>query len=380
MLATSLGLANKSKVIRPLHESLLKGFLGFEKAALAMRGRVNEIEGAKDFLEKTTTELMELLDVHLSPLGKLAKVMTAEERRAHQIHLTNSEIHKAFLGAPCVWRAFTKPQGYAGDAALMDLIYRNKFEGAEPFDKVVHKVIVGKLKCSEALRNRKAYIKKHITALTGSDKVLSMAAGPAREIEEFLQENPNAETQFLALDHDVNTLRDCQIEDPRFEYAIANAFHFIRGESTIAFPRKIPYINHHHDPCKDFKGLRALLAPVHYRMVSLPENNYNLVYTAGLYDYIINFETSAKGCKALTKFLFEKVAPGGKLVIGNYNWSMPDVDYFLMEFVADWKLFYRNDTEIYSFLDGIDRRLIANAQIECEPSGINSFLVVTKSL
>jgi len=360
-----------------LNKAFVKAFRSFEAAASLEYIRIiATAEDDKVSLQKEADGHLQFLQDHLSGLGKMAKSMTTEEKEDHRRFVTSSDIHDKYMKAPCLWRGFAKPRGYAGDAALMEMIYRNEFDGTDTFGKVVHKAVVGITAC-RAVRGRKDYLKEHIAACEGG-RVLSMAAGPVREISEYLQENPSTQSQFLALDHDTDTLENYSIGDSRFQYAVANAFHFIRGDNTIAHPRKLPYWNHKHDSNTDFKGISALFAPLHYKLKPLPESHFDLVYTAGLFDYIMDFESPKKGCKALTRFLFDKVAPGGKLVIGNYNWSMPDLDYFLCDILCDWPLFYRQPEELCGFLDGIDSKHLANVTVEYESTGTTSFLVVTK--
>merc|ERR1712007_145475 len=85
-----------------------------------------------------------------------------------------------------------------------------------------------------------------------------------------------------------------------------------------------------------------------------------------------------KGTKALTNKLFEAVALGGKLIIGNASLPLPDFDHFMMH-LLDWNLIYRNDEEILAFADAIDKKDIANIKVEKEVLGWNSFLVIEKA-
>jgi hypothetical protein len=361
--------------------SFLDGWNTFANAASRERLRINQkYQDGKDqgtLLQVEADRHWRFLHDKLGSLGKMAKDMTEEDRQELAESVGRSDITDYYHKVPCVSRAFYKPCGYAGDSKLMDMFYRNDVEGTDPFEQVVHKTMVGLFSGPQAVRNRIDYLKQHIASVQEGGKILSMAAGPALEVKDVLQENPSTTRQFLALDHDPNTLRAFAGDDPRLQYAIANAFHFIKGWNSIAFPRKVPFLNHDHQ-LSDFKGISALLAPLHYKFTSLVDNSFDLIYSAGLYDYILNFDDPQKGCKALTTFLFSKVKPGGKLVIGNFNWSIPDEEYCVLEFLADWKLLYRDDDEIKSFVDGIEASEIGDVVVEHDATGVNSFLVVTK--
>ena len=60
----------------------------------------------------------------------------------------------------------------------------------------------------------------------------------------------------------------------------------------------------------------------------------DLVYSAGLYDYL----TEGVG-RRLTSLLYSKLRPGGRLLVGNLT-EIPDSTW-VMEFVVGWHLVYR---------------------------------------
>jgi hypothetical protein len=185
---------------------------------------------------------------------------------------------------------------------------------------------------------------------------------------------------FHAFDHDIKTIRNVtrQCTDPRLSYVLGNAFHLIKGRYDVAVPRKI--LLSFCDPRKDFKGIRKVLSPVDYTRMRLQKNDYALVYSAGLYDYIKTFpEDPTKGTIALTKNLFELVRPGGALVIGNFNPQNPLHEKFYMEFVVDWQLIYRTKEEMFAFARSIPEREIKSMEVLEEPLGINYFLRIEKT-
>lgn len=195
----------------------------------------------------------------------------------------------------------------------------------------------------------------------------------------ILNEYPAEEFKFLALDHDIKTLRNvtAQISDKRFYYGLANAFQIMKGKYHIASPRAM--LRRYCNPRKDFKGFRKILCPILYKMGVLKKEKYDLVYAAGLYDYIKTFlNDETKGTIALTRHLFDMVKPGGSLIIGNFNHSNPKDVRFVMDYICDWELIYRDKQEMYDFARTIPETQIGGMEILEEPLGINYFLEIKK--
>ncbi|MBE9547437.1 MAG: hypothetical protein IMF10_08090 [Proteobacteria bacterium] len=214
---------------------------------------------------------------------------------------------------------------------------------------------------------------------TDGGNILSLAAGPAQEIREILVDFSEDRFQFLALDHDMDTLQKFGFtnEDVRFKYALANAFQIISGKYRTARPRK--FFAKYCYPRKDFTGLRVLLSSLKYELGYLEKEGFDLVYSAGLYDYIQSFPLDdSKGTAALTKNLFYLVKPGGSLIIGNFNYNNPSDLKFVMEYIYDWQLIYRDKQDMFDFAKTIPEQDIKDIDIVEEPTGINYFLKIEK--
>ena len=259
--------------------------------------------------------------------GTKTTEFTTSERKVHWDWVQKSEHWKSILEAPFCERIIYKPEGYPGDHKLMDMIYKNRLEGKSDWGKFIHKQAVENEAC-QAVRNRREFLREQILELTrgGGVAFLSVAAGPAKEIEDVLSHPSNNNAcDFLAIDHDINSLRyvKSRIEDSRLSYGIANAFHIIKEKYSVAFPRS--YALMQCDPKSDFKGIRKLVSPFKYRIRNLAEASFDLIYSAGLYDYIRTFGKREKGAIALTKNLFQLLKPGGTLLIGNFSPNTPFV-------------------------------------------------------
>src|SRR5690606_31046380 len=96
-------------------------------------------------------------------------------------------LHEILLEDPHVHRAFTKPRGYAGDAKLIDLIYRRQPHPAtSPVGKELFSFTTG-FQASEGVRQRRDYAEKELMhAHAEGRRILSLACGHFREGERLI--------------------------------------------------------------------------------------------------------------------------------------------------------------------------------------------------
>ena len=357
-----------------IFKELEAGHLKLEKKLNAFTDKGSELE------EKLSEELdrfepwrFELMD----RLGHIVGQFQNGQSMAHLKLVRESRYFETVQQAPFYWRIINKPNGYAGDAQMMAFIYRNQFEGKTPFGMFLHKHAVATKAC-QAVRNRKLYLTREIIKANGGN-VLSLAAGPAQEIKELLDVYRDDSFRFLALDHDMDTLKtyDVSDRDPRFKYALANAFQIIAGNYLTARPRK--YAEKFCHPRKDFHGFRLVLGPLKYEMKYLERESFDLIYSSGLFDYIRTSPLDdSKGTVALTKNLFDLLRPGGSLIVGNFSHDNPRDLKFVMKYVYDWILCYRNTQEMLEFARAIPEKEIENIEVIKESLGINLFLKIVK--
>jgi extracellular factor (EF) 3-hydroxypalmitic acid methyl ester biosynthesis protein len=312
-------------------------------------------------------------------LGEITLDFDQRQKDGHQKYVRETKYYEIVQEAHFYWRIMNKPEGYAGDAEMMNLIYRNQPEGATPFGMLLHKDAVSSEAC-QAVRNRRDLLKKGIAG-TGGGKILSVAAGPAMEMQDILTEDQSDDTFYChAFDHDIKTIQNVykSFQDARFKYLLGNAFHLIKGRFKVAVPRK--YAINYCNPKGDFSGVNRLFTPIKYTFETLQTENYDLVYSAGLFDYIKTFQTdNTKGTIALTANLFNLVKPGGSLIIGNFSPANPRNLRFMMEYINDWHLIHRTKEEMLDFARSIPEREIRSMEILEEPLGINYFLKIDKA-
>src|SRR5215471_13316962 len=97
--------------------------------------------------------------------------------------------------SPVAARCFHKPLGYAGDFEMMNMIYRNESLGDTLFGRSLSRVLLDS-DAGQAVRHRARYLAGKIKAAAARGgpgrpaRILSVAAGPAMELQQLLQKNP----------------------------------------------------------------------------------------------------------------------------------------------------------------------------------------------
>jgi len=364
-------------------EAFKKAFAELEREHVNLRKRLNALPLREGDLEETLYAEMQTFERWrfdiMGALWDMVVDFDDEQKKVHQDYIRSTRYFQIVQEAPFYWRIINKPNGYAGDAYMMHYIYRNMFEGGTPFGKFLHKHACTTKACV-AVRNRRQFLKDQILARDGG-KILSLAAGPAEEIRDILENgNHRKDYHFLALDHDIETVQRFNSSNPhvRFKYCLANAFQIIAGNYRIARPRNM--MAKFCVPGSDFKGWRILVSALKYELINLTHNEYDLVYSAGLFDYIKTFPLEdSKGSVALTKRLFDLVKPGGSLIVGNFSHNNPSDLKFVMEYIYGWHLIYRGREELMRFARAIPQNQIARMAVIEEESGINYFLKIDKA-
>lgn len=252
-------------------------------------------------------------------------------------------LHPYFLQASNLRRAWEKPRGYAGDAGLMDLGYRNLPEGETALGKALHQWF-SMLHGATSVRARRRWIllqmQAHGRAYPDRWRAMSLASGSAWELRDVVAESFLAHTgEWLCVDQDPAALREAEAG-----LAVASAHY---GRSL--------------DVCFVESSVRALVKGT-WRP---PEQDF--IYSLGLFDYLEGWVA-----ERLLAVLVERLAPGGRLIVGNYlphNDARPT-----MELLLDWPLVYRTREEVGQLAAGLP------VLVETEVDSTNSmtFLRLTR--
>lgn len=294
----------------------------------------NMSDRLKAILTKFNKNIAEIVDVEQLPSSSIY----------HEVF--NEQIYPFFEGANFIRRAYEKPRGYAGDYEMMNQIYRDGYEGDTLFGRVLHNYAIGE-SSSESVKFRKPYFLGFYESLLskpGSHSVLSLASGPAVEVQEFIKKHNQEELDSMEI-----SLFDLDRE--ALEHAQSQIYKTAKDQN------KNPRINFINASVKSF-----LIGGEGF------SSKYDYIYSGGLFDYLDNV-TSA----ALVRNLSKLLNPGGIMVIGNFTHE--NTTKAFCHLMCDWSLIHKSEAEMRDWAQGVEG---VDVQIEYDEEGINAFLVLRK--
>ncbi|MCD6570215.1 MAG: PilZ domain-containing protein [Deltaproteobacteria bacterium] len=277
------------------------------------------------------------------------------DSKQHFIHREyfQKKLGEFFMKSKLFQRAYTKPLGYAGDFEMMNIIYRNQFEGDDLFSQIMNKI-----DCegsgAKAVRNRRTFFYEKIRALVMNShnqeviKIMSVACGPTLEFYDFVfslrDKKIPIKIKFIAIDQDRNALDDARSRiDPLLAERDDIELHYVE---------------------ENIKRLIVGKDEVNDLYIGS-----DLIYTAGLFDYL-----SERASNRLIHKLYTFLNPGGTLIVGNFGPYNPQ--RFIMDYGCEWFLLYRSEEDIKALASGLPENV--SMDVEREPEGINLFLNIKK--
>ncbi|MFH0985265.1 MAG: class I SAM-dependent methyltransferase [Candidatus Omnitrophota bacterium] len=311
---------------------------------------------------EVAAELKAHLDAHPSDWGKYQSVFNQEinaifrdlmvfeqERLSKNDEVSVYKLKRIFInhlradflhGEHICW-SLKKPYGYAGDFKIIDDIYRNdpRTEGfARLFDNYAQMSAA-----AFAIRNRKEDIKKFIGSLIKSNngkaiKIMDLASGPCRDINEMLEEIPSDQR---------NLSIDCYDQDE-------NAIEYAK----TLLGSNLKFVNFYKE-----NAVRIAFKK------SIPNERYDLIFSLGLFDYL-----DERLAQRLIRALKELLKPNGVLFIANFGEKQQNPSFYFLEWVGEWQLIYRSEEEFRKiFLEaGFDEK---NLRTIFEQQGIIQYVV-----
>ena len=243
---------------------------------------------------------------------------------------------------PFALRAYQKPRGYPGDAGTIDYLYRHPCtpearQSLTPLGSAMLAATIA-MPAAFAVRERMRFAAREIdlaAARKPQPTIVAMAAGHAREAAYSVALRAGKVGSFLALDQDQRSL-----DVIRADY----------GSLGIE-PRHV--------------SVQDLLQG------SRPVHDADLIYALGLYDYLTDLIA-----QRLTAALFQMLAPGGTLLIGNF---MPGIlEAGAMEAFMDWRLLYRTPEQLKSVSRDVPDEDVRVREVWADDYRYLAYLRVTK--
>ncbi|MDH4262956.1 MAG: class I SAM-dependent methyltransferase [Spirochaetia bacterium] len=305
----------------------------------------------KTILETEGRKFFTFFDKRLEDLKKETLHFTREEQENHA-YFFRRQVWDFIKESRFLTRTNLKPRGYPGDSEMMSMIYRDLYEGETIFEKLMHKHPI-ETKSAQAVRNRKTMIPEFIKQsrdqfpyLQEKFKILSVASGPARELENIIiTPDFSHENTVTLLDQDNEALGEA-----------ANCIR--RIENRFATKVDYNFLN---------ESVRTMLR---IRDLNLKWGQFHFIYSMGLFDYL-----SARVAQSVIEKLYSLLLPGGRMVIGNYHEANPTKTY--MDYWGDWVLYYRSEEEFMQITGNLNP---CKKEIVFEDSHCQMFLIIEKPL
>lgn len=248
-----------------------------------------------------------------------------------------------FWQSAVLGRCWEKPRGYAGDFLMMEALYRNVPSGDTALGRWLDTWALD-LPGFRAVRNRRDILSDLLRAeyARGARSVMNVASGSAPELVAVAREA--CFECITLLDQDQGAL-DAALDN----FHRADALSATRADALRLW-------------------CGSVLALLRNRS-ELERGSQDFLYSIGLYDYL-----SERFARGLTAKLWDGLAPGGLLVLGNFNADNPM--HHFTESALDWYLVYRNPADMLGLLE--DLPAVAHAEVRTEDTGCLHLLLARK--
>ncbi len=342
-------------VIADLQTFLSDVRIWLEQVELAIRG-----SPAGDRIELEKAVVRDLERFVVPPINSLferfetvAQKVEDELQPAHRA-FGKRQLHPLLLSSPFVYRTFHKPLGYAGDYEVVNMMFRDPYEGASLFAKMVNAYAL-QLPPIRAHRNRIDYLlgclteeTRRVANLNRTARIFNLGCGPAQEVQRFLANQPISDrASFTLADFNEETLAftSRQLNDLKNRYGRQTQVQLIK------------------------RSVQQLLKQADRTVYSSPADQYDLVYCAGLFDYL-----SDKVCRKLLDIFYDMLAPGGRLLVTNVDVhpSRGEMECFL-----EWHLVHRNTQQMSALAPA--RVSADEVSLVRDPTGVNIIMSVRKA-
>ncbi len=285
---------------------------------------------------------------YATQMEPLATQLKAEQHFVYKTYFQEHLLEFVTYSSKFSTRAIEKPNGYAGDYLMMDMLCdENVYHGNTLFEKCVHRFSVTS-PSGAPVKNRVALIYEQMKDSLHQQqkqhqqlKVLDLACGPSLYTQKFIEQHPIENIKFFFLDQDPESIEYLQLK-----------------LQSLCERHHKPLNAHYYT--QNFQQL--LMDPSVIEEIS----NQNFIVSSGLFDYVDENTFSL-----LANFLFTLLAPGGTLLIGNL--CPRETTKIFQWYVNEWPLNFRTEEKLLQLAPPK-----AKTEILAEQLGYNLFLKMTK--
>lgn len=263
------------------------------------------------------------------------------------------EMHPYILLTQSAERFFSKPRGYAGDFATIDMIYENTPTGAQRLGPLLDYCFLESAS-AYAVRNRRGLLATAVSeaceARAGQDvNITTLACGPAAEIFDVL----------------TGATGNAKIDPKRVHATLIDI-----DTEALAFVSKKADALGLTDRLRLVEGNLVYLATGRHKLADVAPQD--LVYSIGLIDYF-----NDKWVVKLIDYVHSLLRPGGKMILGNFHTA--NVDKAFMDYVLNWRLIHRSEEDM-NRLYAASKFGRGCTRIRFEKEGVNMFAECIKEM
>ncbi len=303
----------------------------------------------REIFSKVEQRVVEEVIPSMEQFERVAGEIGEDGMAVHKSYVRR-QLHPIVLCSPFLFRTYTKPLGYAGDYEMVNMMLRDPYEGGSAFAKILNYALLN-TEPVVAHRNRIDFLVELLRSecerrvSKGKTRVFNLACGPAVEVQRFLRECD--ESDLAEID-----LLDFNAETLEYTRSRINEAKMAGGRETTVnyFQRSVHQL------------LRAATQGGEEAFT-----NYDIVYCAGLFDYL-----SQRVCKRLVDLFCTMVRPGGRVIVTNVATSNPRKAW--MEYVMEWNLIYRDENEMRDLVP--ENKPVTAATVNADETGVNLFLEI----
>jgi extracellular factor (EF) 3-hydroxypalmitic acid methyl ester biosynthesis protein len=328
-----------------LPPSLVTGLRRFAKQIAAMDRSIlggHQLTAAE---EQIVSGEFQRLVLNLERHSRTAQAV--DPRLAHQVGREfQARMLPYLLLTGTAERWYSKPCGYAGDYLTIHQVYENRPSGHERIGALIDRCFLD-MAAARAVRNRRGLLAREIlrhhaesSAAREPFVALNLACGPAAEVCDILE--------------------NCGLTRPIH-------FHLMDID-----PDALAFVDRKATGLGVRQSLRLHRANV-FRLIGRKEVDLtpiNFAYSLGLIDYFDD-----RHAKRLLDSVFEMLAPGGQMILGNFHPQNPN--RALMEGVLEWRLVHRSEEDMHRLCQS-SRFAGRFDRIVFEEQGVNLLAIVRK--